>query len=115
MWKRYRFSLLSYGYGYQRVARLMKAANLSVSVKRICQTTISIKGMPPWVNRLKDLQVFRCDQVWVSDITYVRLKAYFVYVSLLMDAFTHRIRGWKPVSQHLTQPPTLRPLEQALR
>ena len=105
---------LGYTVGYRRVARLMKSANLSVSVKRICQTTTSIAGMHPWVNRLKDLEISRCDQVWVGDITYVRLKAHFVYVSLLMDVFTRRIRGWQ-VSQHLTQPLTLRPLEQALR
>ena len=105
---------LGYGVGYRRVARLMKSTNLSVSVKRICQTTTSIEGMHPWVNRLKDLEVCRCDQVWVGDITYVRLKAHFVYVSLLMDVFTRSIRGWQ-VSQHLTQPLTLRPLEQALR
>ena len=105
---------LGYTVGYRRVARLMKAANLSVSVKRICQTTTSVADMHPWVNRLEDLEVSRCDQVWVGDITYVRLKAHFVYVSLLMDVFTRRIRGWQ-VSQHLTQPLTLRPLEQALR
>ena len=104
---------LGYRVGYRRVARLMKATNLSVSIKRICQTTTSIEGMPPWVNRLKDLEISRCDQVWVGDITYVRLKAHFVYVSLLMDVFTRRIRGWQ-VSQHLTQPLTLRSLEQAL-
>ena len=69
--------------------------------------------MHPWVNRLKDLEVSRCDQVWVGDITYVRLRAHFVYVSLLMDIFTRRIRGWQ-VSQHLTQPLTLKPLERAL-
>ena len=108
--------LLRMGYtvGYRRVARLMKAANLSVSVERICQTTTSIAGMHPWVNCLKDLEVSRCDQVWVGDITYVCLKAHCVYVSLLMDVFTCRIRGLQ-VSQHLTQPLTLRPLEQALR
>ena len=105
---------MGYTLGYRRVARLMKAANLSVSVKRICQTTTSIEDMLPWVNRLKDLEVSRCDQVWVGDITYIRLKAHFVYMSLLMDVFTRRIRGWQ-VSQHLTQPLTLRALEQALR
>ena len=105
---------MGYDVGYRRVARLMKAANLSVSVKRICQTTTSVEGMHPWVNRLKALEVSRCDQVWVGDITYVRLKAHFVYVSLLMDVFTRKIRGWQ-VSQHLTQPLTFRPLEQALR
>ena len=104
--------LLRMGYtvGYKRVARLMRSANLSVAVKRVCQTTTSIEGVRPWVNRLENVEVSRGDQVWVGDITYVRLKARFVYVALLMDVFTRMIRGWQ-VSQHLT----LKPLEQALR
>ena len=100
--------------GYKRVARLMKDANLSVAVKRLCQTTTCVEGVHPYVNRLETLEISRCDQVWVGDITYVRLKGYFVYVSLLMDVFTRMIRGWQ-VSRHLTQPLTLKPLEQALR
>ena len=105
---------IGYTVGSKRVARLMKATNLSVSVKRVCQTTTSVDSVRPWVNRLKDLEVSRCDQVWVGDITYVRLKRYFVYVCLLMDVFTRMIRGWQ-VSRHLTQPLTLKPLEAALR
>ena len=50
----------------------------------------------------------------MGDITYVRLKGHFVYVSLLMDVFTRMIRGWH-LSQHLTQSLTLKPLEEALR
>ena len=104
-----------YPVGYRRVARLMKAANLSVAVKRVCcQTTMSPEGVRPWVNHLKALEVSRCDQVWVGDITYVRLKKRFVYVCLLMDVFTRMIGAWQ-VSQHLTQPLTLKPLEAALR
>ena len=91
----------------------MKAANLSVSVRRVCQTTTSLDGVCPWVNRLKDLEVCRCDQVWVGDITYVRLKGHFVYVSLLMDVFTRMIRGWH-LSQHLTQSLTVKPMEAVL-
>ena len=70
--------------------------------------------MGPYVNRLETLEVSECDQVWVRDITYVCLKGYFVYICLLMDVFTRMIRGWQ-VSRHLTQPLTLKPLEQALR
>ena len=98
--------------GSKRVARLMKTANLSVAVKRICQTTTSVDGAAPYVNRLETLEVSRCDQVWVGDITYVRLKAHFVYVSLLMDVFTRMIRAWH-LSQHLSQSLTLKPLEEA--
>ncbi len=46
-------------------------------------------------------------------MTYVHLKSRFVYVALLMDVFTRMIRGWH-LSQHLTQPLTLKPLEEAL-
>jgi len=80
--------------GYKRVSRLMKAANLSVAVKRVCQTTHSTDSRQPWQNRLKTLDICRCDQVWVGDITYVRLNRRFVSVALLMDVFTHMIRGW---------------------
>ena len=88
--------LVSKGYsvGYRRVARLMKAANLSVAVKRACQTTNSIEGVRPWSNRLENLQVSRCDQVWVGDITYVCLNGNFIYVCLLMDVFTRMVRAW---------------------
>ena len=100
--------------GYRRVARLMKSENLcGVSVKRACQTTHSTDDVRPWGNRLKTLDICRRDQVWVGDITYVRLKEHFVYVALLMDVFTRMIRGWK-LSEHLTQSLTLKPLQQAL-
>ena len=55
----------------------MKNSNLLVPVKRACQTTKSLQGEKPWRNRLENLQVSRQDQVWVADITYVRLKGRF--------------------------------------
>ena len=106
--------LLRMGYtvGYRRVARVMKSANLLVSIRRSCQTTKSLDCKCQWVNRLDNLDICRRNQVWVADITYVRLKGHFVYVSVLMDVFTQMIRGWQ-LSRHLTQPLTLRPLQQA--
>ncbi|MXV85498.1 IS3 family transposase [Candidatus Poribacteria bacterium] len=99
--------------GYKRVARLMKEMNLWVSVKRACQTTRSLQGDKPWRNLLQTLEVSHPDQVWVGDITYVRLNRRFIYVAVLMDVFTRMIRGWN-LSQHLSQALTLKPLEQAL-
>ena len=104
---------MGYAVGYRRVAGLMKANNLSVAVKRGCQTTESVDGLGQWVNRLENLDICRRNQVWVGDITYVRLKGRFVYVSVLMDVFTRVVRGWQ-LSRHLTEPLTLRPLQQAL-
>ena len=99
--------------GYKRVARLMKEMNLWVSVKRACRTTRSLQGDKLWGNLLQPLEVCHPDQVWVGDITYVRLNRRFIYVAVLMDVFTRMIRGWN-LSQHLTQALTLKPLEQAL-
>ena len=68
--------LVRQGYtaGTRRVARLMKDNNLLVSVKRAGQTTKSLQGIGPWSNLLENLEVSHQDQVWVADITYVRLK-----------------------------------------
>ena len=93
----------------------MKEANLSVSIKRVCRTTRSLETPQPWGNRLENLDICRCDQVWVGDITYVRKpKSRFIYVCVLMDVFTRMIRGNRQVSQHLTQALTLKPLQDAL-
>ena len=114
-YRRIRALLLRQGYtvGYKRVARLMKEENLSVSVKRVCQTTRSFEGQESWTNHLETLEISRPDQVWVGDITYVRLKKRFIYVAVLMDIFTRMIRGWQ-VSLHLNTSLTLKPLQEAL-
>ena len=102
-----------YRVGYRRVARLMKSENLCVAAKCACQTTHSRDREHPWGNRLENLDISRHDQVWVGDITYVRLKGHFVYVALLMDVFTRMIRGWQ-ISHHLNTSLTLKPLQAAL-
>ena len=102
-----------YPVGYRRVARLMKSENLCVAAKGACQTTHSKDTGHPWENRLETLDISRHDQVWVGDITYVRLKGHFVYVALLMDVFTRMIRGWQ-IGPHLNTSLTLKPLQEAL-
>ena len=61
---------------------------------------------------LEDLDVSHQDQVWVGDITYVRLKERFIYLALLMDVFTRVIKAWQ-LSQHLNPSLTLKPLKEA--
>ena len=93
----------------------MKEDHLSVCVKRGChQTTRTSKVAHPWVNRLETLEISPRDQVWVGDITYVRLKGRFIYVALLMGVFTRMIKAWH-LSRHLNTSLTLKPLEDALR
>ena len=102
-----------YTVGTRRVARLMKEKNLWVSIKRAGQTTKSLQGEKPWSNLLEALEVSHQDQVWVADITYVRFKGRFIYLSLLMDVFTRVIKAWQ-LSQHLNPSLTLKPLKEAL-
>jgi len=104
---------LGYDVGSTRVGRLMKEQNLSVAPKRACQTTQSVAGLGQWVNRIENLDICRRNQVWVGDITYVRLKGQFIYVAVLMDVFTRMVRRWQ-ISRHLTQSLTLKPLQHAL-
>ena len=107
--------LLHMGYtvGTRRVARLMKNSNLLVPVKRAGQTTKSLQGEKPWRNRLENLEVSRQDQVWVADITYVRLNGRF-HLCLPAHGCFHSDDQSVQISQHLTQSLTLKPLEEAL-
>ena len=90
----------------------MKEKDLLVSIRRAGQTTKSLQGDKPWSNLLETLEVSHKDQVWVGDITYVRLKGRFIYLCLLMDVFTRVIRAWE-ISQHLNPSLTLKPLKEA--
>ena len=101
-----------YSVGTRRVARLMKDNDLLVSVKRACRTTRSLQGDKPWSNLLETLEISHQDQVWVGDITYVRLNGRFIYLCLLMDVFTRVIKAWH-LSQHLNQSLTLKTLQEA--
>jgi putative transposase len=54
------------------------------------------------------------DQVWVADITYIRLNNGFVYLAVLMDVFTRAIRGWH-LGRSLDRELTLQALRKALQ
>src|SRR5258708_2173484 len=77
------------------------------------QTTDSAHTFPRYPNLVEHLEIVRPEQVWVSDITYIRLLEEFVSLAVLMDVFTRGIRGWH-LGRSLDQSLTLRALEQAL-
>src|SRR5512141_441658 len=58
------------------------------------QTTQSYHNLPVFGNRIKDLEVTAPNQVWVSDITYVRTRESFVYLALITDKYSRKIVGW---------------------
>ena len=118
-------------YGYRRVTAELKRRGWSVNRKRVARmmklmglqakkavrkrrTTNSEHSFPRYPNLVESLVVQRPDQVWVADITYIRLKQGFVYLAVLMDIFTRAIRGWH-LDRSLDQNLTLTALQKALQ
>jgi len=98
----------------KRVARLMKVMGLQAKkVVRKRRTTNSEHSFPRYPNLVASLVVQHPDQVWVADITYIRLKHGFVYLAVLMDVFTRAIRSWH-LDRSLDQSLTLTALQKAL-
>lgn len=81
--------------GRKRVRRIMAQKNLLRPIKRRKKrTTDSEHGYPRYPNLVKDLEIWFPDQVWASDITYIRLQDGFVYLAVIMDLFPRAIRDW---------------------
>jgi transposase InsO family protein len=117
-------------YGYRRLTAMMRRLGWPVNGKRVrrwmeelqltgappkrtTRTTNSKHDFPRFPNLVKDLQISMPDQVWVADITYIRLRREFVYLAVIMDVFTRCLRGWH-LGRSLDQGLTLAALERAL-
>ena len=99
---------------HKRVRQLMDEMGLKVKVKRKRRkTTNSDHPFPRYPNLVLRLAMVHPDQVWVADITYVRLGQGFVYLAVIMDVFTRAIRGWN-LSRSLDERLTLTALQKAL-
>jgi len=98
-------------YGYRRLTKQLQREGHAVNTKRVRRlmhelaivgkapekkprTTDSDHAYPRYPNLVEDLKVTRPDEVWVADITSIRLRKEFVYLAVLMDVFTRCIRGW---------------------
>jgi transposase InsO family protein len=98
----------------KRVQRIMRQEGLLRPVKRRkCRTTNSDHPYPRYANLVKELEISSPEQVWVCDITYVRLGVGFVFLAIVMDVFTRLIRGWQ-LSKAIDQELTLEALRMAL-
>jgi putative transposase len=117
-------------YGYRRLTAMMRRLGWPVNGKRVrrwmeelqltgeapkrtARTTNSKHPFPRYLNLVKDLEISMPDQVWVADITYIRLHREFVYLAVIMDVFTRCLRGWH-LGRGLDQGLTLAALERAL-
>jgi putative transposase len=99
----------------KRIQSLMRQKGLLRPQKRSkCRTTNSQHAFPRYSNLMMDLKVDHPEQVWVCDVTYIRLGNGFVYLAVIMDVFTRTIRGWN-LSRSLDTELTLGALQRALR
>ncbi len=102
--------------GRKRVARLMRTAGMQgVSRRKKVLTTIRKTGARPAPDLVKrDFTADRPDQLWVADITYIRTWAGFLYLAVVMDAFSRRIIGWS-MANHLRAELVIDALQMAIR
>ena len=81
---------------HKRVWRLMRQNGLSCRQKRRwVRTTDSAHGLTVWPNLLPANRPTGLDQVWVADITYIRLPSSFCYLAAVLDAYSRKVVGWE--------------------
>ena len=117
-------------YGYRRVTAQLRREDFQVNRKRVqrimgeesllCQvrrrfirTTDSNHGFRRFPNLVRGLEITRLNQVWVADLTYIRLREQFVYLAVLLDSYSRRVIGWE-LRDRPTAALSLRALRKAL-
>jgi putative transposase len=81
---------------HKRVYRIMRQDNLLCLRRRkfVVATTDSNHDRPVYPNLAKGMAPTGINQLWVADITYIRLAVEFVYLAVVLDAFSRRVIGW---------------------
>jgi putative transposase len=80
---------------HKRVARLMREDNLlAVQPRAFVVTTDSDHELEVSLNLASRLTLTGMNQLWVADITYIRLRAEFVYLAVILDAYSRKVVGW---------------------
>jgi putative transposase len=117
-------------YGYRRLHRQLERDGVTVNEKRIrrvmmeygllpeikrayVQTTDSAHGFGIYPNLVKDREIDGPNEVWVADITYIRIATGFVYLAVILDLFSRKVVGWA-LSQSLQHELALEALKMAL-
>jgi putative transposase len=100
---------------HKRVLRLMRQDNLLCLRRKafVPQTTDSRHDWEIVPNLVRGLRLTGLDQLWVADITYIRLQEEFVYLAVIIDAFSRRVVGWA-MADHLRASLAVDALEMAL-
>ena len=98
-------------YGYRRITRELQKRGFEINHKRVLRmmrednllcvrrrmfvvTTDSRHNLPIYPNLAREMKPSAINQLWVADITYIRLRTEFVYLAVILDAFSRRLVGW---------------------
>lgn len=126
-----RLALANRHYGYRRIRELLRREGWQVNHKRLVRlmrednllclrrpmfkppTTDARHGWRVWPNLARHLEPMTINQLWVADITYVRLGEGFVYLAVILDAFSRKVIGWD-MQDHLRAELAIAALEMAL-
>jgi putative transposase len=80
----------------KRVERLLKEDNLlAIQPKAFVTTTNSGHDFEVYLNLARRLKLTGINQLWVADITYIRLQGEFVYLAVILDAWSRKVVGWE--------------------
>lgn len=126
-----RLCLANRFYGYRRIGALLRRDGWSVNHKRLVRmmrednllclkkplfkpaTTDSRHSWRVWPNLAKHLRPMAVNQLWVADITYVHMAEQFVYLAVILDAYSRKVVGWA-MADHLRASLALDALDMAL-
>ena len=99
---------------HKRVLRVLREDNLLCLRQRAwVRTTDSQHGLTVYPNLTRDLALSNINQLWVADITYIRLQREFIYLAVVLDAYSRRCLGWA-ISRHIDTELSLAALQMAL-
>jgi len=99
---------------HKRVLRLMREDNLlSVRRRKFVVTTDSRHSLQVYLNLASRMQLTGINQLWVADITYIRLQQQFVFLAVILDAFSRKVVGWA-LDREMTTDLILAALRQAI-
>ena len=99
---------------HKRVQRLMQQDNLlTIQPQAFVVTTDSDHECEVYLNLARRMKLTGVNQLWVADITYLRLDREFVFLAVVLDAFSRKVVGWE-LARTLTAHLPLRALEKAV-
>lgn len=99
---------------HKRVVRIMREDDLlGVQPQRFVTTTQSKHRLEVHLNLARRMQLTGIDQLWVADITYIRLQGEFVYLAVVLDGFSRKVVGWN-VARTLASRLAIAALEKAI-